>query len=100
VKRRVYLKVNSLTNTSKHVRGLNWSEPFVWSGYCKFGGGVDMINLAVEEEIIGEIIRDLGCIAEDLHIRYLQYQPATGQVEFAAGTHALVAVEREVSLAP
>jgi hypothetical protein len=74
----------------------------VWSGCSKLGGEVDIIKLAMEEEIIGEIIRDLGFIAEDLQIRYLQYLPATGQVEFAAGTHPLVAVavEREVSLAP
>ena len=29
---------------------------------------VDIIHLDVEEEIIGEIMHDLGCIAEDLEI--------------------------------
>lgn len=66
------LKENSLTNTSKRVKNLNWSEIFVWSGYSKFGGGVDIIKLAVKEEIIGERIRDPGFIAEDLQMRYLQ----------------------------
>jgi hypothetical protein len=48
----------------------------VWSGYRKFGGEVDIIKLAVEEEIIGEIIRGLGFIAPHLQIRDLQNLPA------------------------
>ena len=47
----------------------------MWSGYRKFGGEVDIIKLAVEEEIIGEIIRGLGFIAPHLQIRDLQNLP-------------------------